>query len=146
MLKSLPAILILATIPLPAVAGWAGAEWGMSREQVAAVRGERPLETSDEGDVYTGAVGKFSVRISYKFESDVLTLIQVSPPEVADCPSFKNAVRDTYAAPFSDDKSEFIEAAKWSDEANGNIVTLFDMTTLCGVMYEPAKSPNSGGF
>lgn len=145
MLKPVPVILMFA-VPVPAFAGWAGAEWGMDRGQVAAVRGERPRETSDKGDVYPGAVGNFSVRITYQFESDGLRLIEVAPSEATDCPAFMNAVRETYAAPFSDNKSEFVTATKWSDETNGNLVTLFSMTTFCGVMYEPVPKPNTGGF
>lgn len=137
------------TVPSAAFAGWGGAEWGMSREDVASVRGQAP-ERDGDVDRYRGTVGSYAVGLIYKFDGTGLIQIEVSPQNTGNCLPFMNAVRETYGAPFLTSDSEFISAEKWQDVANGNLVNLFslkaDEITSCHVLYEPLKTPNSGGF
>lgn len=144
----LAAAVLLA--PSPVFAGWGGAEWGMSREEVASVRGEQPVAQDGEFDRYMGTVGPFAVGFTYKFGAAGLVGIVIYPTETAECWRFEDAVRETYGEPFSKKAGRYVASEKWRDEATGNLVDLFEMKsdgkTSCHVMYEPLQQPNAGGF
>lgn len=145
-------LLVVATFlaPTPLLAGWGGAEWGMSRDDVALVRNEPPVAQDGEFDRYMGSVGVFAVGFAYKFGAAGLEGITIYPIDSAECSQFENAIRETYGEPFLKTAGRYVAAEKWRDEATGNLVDLFefeiDGKISCHVMYEPLKQPNSGGF
>ena len=96
------ALFIVAAVlltPSPVFAGWGGTEWGMSREEVASVRGETPVSKDGEFDRYEGIVGAFAVELSYKFDRTGLIGIAIHPEDAAECRRFGTAIRETYGLP-----------------------------------------------
>lgn len=137
--------------PSPVFAGWGGAEWDMSREEVAAFRGEKPSARHEDYDQYQGQVAGLDVRLNYSFTDEGLTMISISGNDTTRCHELANVVRDTYGEPFDVSDSDFLSFTRWSDEKNGNIVKLFltkvDSKPIdCTVAYEPLQQPNAGGF
>lgn len=135
------AVLIAATIPSPAAAGWRDTEWG------------EPLSHDAPAKYSEIAVAGFPMQVFYNLDDDdALVEVQLSAAApLDDCGSIRDKLVETYGAPLSGYKMGDIAVSTWIDREHENRIELMDSPQLgsgfCRVSYTAAPMPNTGnGF
>jgi hypothetical protein len=142
---------VLAVLPLaaPAYAGWRGAEWGMTAEQVRdAMNGEAPLKKSprDDTEAKVANVGEYvweknRFRSLYYYDTDGLlsvTLNWKARPKEEQCRALLEHLVATYGQPLRVSDQMLFKNIIWHDRNQQNRVRLMVSLPagICTLYYE----------
>lgn len=137
-------MLLGGSIPTHALAGWNGAEWGMTPQQVESatsgfarmIRSELPQEGADlrvanQGE-FSNEVSDFRVR--YYFSSEGLAQIELVP-QFSDCQQVFSQFVAAFGAPETQEQV-ILRIHRWYDEENDNLIGLIHSTSrVCEVNF-----------
>jgi hypothetical protein len=143
---------ILMTLPSVSLAGWQGAEWGMSSnsvwtkvqielDEVPAARQSAeatPGNLAKFRGVYTAGELQFSTILQFD-RQDKLNAVRLKLMDFQRCESLKTALLSRYGAPTQTRHSRTGFTLSWIDASNHNNVDLDAAPSIasCTVIYTP---------
>lgn len=138
-------VLPIALYANPLQAGWGGAEWNMSPEQVAtSTGGQAPLSSGKRVDRLDGRkignVGEH-VMAGAKFRTvyyyDDLELAQITfSGRPRDCSTIAQSLVEQYGEPDAMTDQLILRTVTWHDPPNGNHLTLLVSRSLCDMILQ----------
>lgn len=154
-----PLVAVAMLTSAPAVAGWQGAEWGMTVDAAAArVRGMshedgRPAYSSSRHQVRLSgpySAGNHRFRADLAFNSDgKLDLVELMPTDMGKCWPLRADLRDRYGVPHEAPSNAIVDVNRWRVPAENNVVEITIMkggSTTCVLKYRPLSTANTRGL